>query len=222
MTDSTGTALMDHICMCNAHFTDGHPQPLYYPSNHPTHPSIFKGMAVLLEERGYHNARTLCAKCKGFKCAKNDTGEYVGNCCCCCILFELPDFKNVPSLLTSLCDLYGVQALFLPKFSPELNPIEQCWGFAKQTYREFLPSSTIKDLIRNMHEALASVPLVSIHKYMYSTYCLTLTHYFHLDLPIVHSVMKIATRRVSMAVKWHGQHTDTRATEGFHQMPQKR
>src|SRR5260221_14335535 len=59
MTNSTGTALMDHVCMCNAHFTDGHLQPLYYPSDHPTHPGIFKGMAVLLEECGYHNACTL-------------------------------------------------------------------------------------------------------------------------------------------------------------------
>jgi transposase len=61
----------------------------------------------------------------------------------------------------------GVWVLSLPKFSPELNPIKQCWGFSKRTYREFPPSSTIKDLIQNTHDALASVLLDSIHKYMY-------------------------------------------------------
>src|SRR6266849_1806241 len=95
------------------------------------------------------------------------TATLIGNCCCRCVLFESPDFKSVPSLLTSLCDAYGVQVLFLPKFSPELNPIEQCWGFAKQKYREFPPSSTLEDLVQNTHDALASVPLDSIRKYVF-------------------------------------------------------
>ena len=29
---------------------DGHSQPLYFPLDHPTHPGLFKGMAVILEE----------------------------------------------------------------------------------------------------------------------------------------------------------------------------
>ena len=167
VTDSTGTALMDRIYMGDTCLPDGRPQPVYYPPDHPTHPGLFKGMAILLEERGYPNAGKLRAECKGFKCAKNGEGEYIGNCCCRRVLFESPDFKNVPSLLTSLCDAFGVQALFLPKFSPELNPIEQCWGFAKRKYREFPPSSTLEDLVQNTHDVLASVPLDSIRKYVF-------------------------------------------------------
>jgi hypothetical protein len=95
-------------------FADGHPQPLYFPPNHPMHPGLFKGMAVILEERGFENARNIRAKCE-----KNTDGED-GECCCRRILFV-----NVPSLLVSLCKRFGVPALFLPKFHPELNFIEQ-------------------------------------------------------------------------------------------------
>ncbi|KAF9510185.1 hypothetical protein BS47DRAFT_1373366 [Hydnum rufescens UP504] len=31
---------------------NGEPQSLYFPSNHPTHPGLFKGMVVILEEHG--------------------------------------------------------------------------------------------------------------------------------------------------------------------------
>ncbi|KAJ7787695.1 hypothetical protein B0H13DRAFT_2395179, partial [Mycena leptocephala] len=45
--------------------------------------------------------------------------------------------------------------------NPELNFIEQCWGYAKRIYRMFPPSSKEEDLTRNMLEALDSVPLIS-------------------------------------------------------------
>ena len=111
------------IPMGDARFADGSPQPLYFPPDHPTHPGLFKGMAVILEERGYTGARKIRAECIGFKCPKDPDGEY-GHCCCRRILFNEPDFVNVPSLLSSLCAKNNVPAIFLPKFSPELNPIE--------------------------------------------------------------------------------------------------
>jgi len=149
--------------MGDARFADGSPQPLYFPPDHPTHPGLFKGMAVILEERGYTGARKIRAECIGFKCPKDPDGKY-GHCCCRRILFNEPDFVNVPSLLSSLCAKNNVPAIFLPKFSPELNPIEQCWGYAKRIYREFPPSSAIEDVVKNARKALASVPLECVRK----------------------------------------------------------
>ena len=156
-----GKPLEVHIPMANACFANGCSQPLYFPLDHPTHPGLFKGMAVILEEQGYINMCNTQAMCEGFKCKKGANSEY-GQCCCCCILFNEPDFINVPSLLSSLCAKNGIPVQFLPKFFPELNPIKQCWGYAKQVYHECPPSSAIEDVIKNAPKALASVPLECI------------------------------------------------------------
>ena len=92
-----------------------------------------------------HNTQAMC---EGFKCKKGANGEY-GQCCCCHILFNEPDFINVPSLLSSLCAKNGIPVQFLPKFSPELNPIKQCWGYTKWVYHECPPSLAIEDVIKN-------------------------------------------------------------------------
>ncbi|KAF9503742.1 hypothetical protein BS47DRAFT_1374461 [Hydnum rufescens UP504] len=63
--------------MANAKFADGTPQPLYFPDNHPQYPGLFKGMAVILEEHGFHNANSLKTECKNFKCKPGAT-----DCCC--------------------------------------------------------------------------------------------------------------------------------------------
>jgi hypothetical protein len=65
--ESNGKPCMITKHMANASF-GGQPQSLYYPNTHPTLPGKFKGMAKLLEERGYHDASQLQAQCKGFKC----------------------------------------------------------------------------------------------------------------------------------------------------------
>ncbi len=158
-----GKPIEVHIPMGDAHFADGCPQPLYFPPNHPTPPELFKGMAVILEECGYTDMHKIWAECVGFKCWKNSDGEY-GHCCCRCILFNEPDFVNVPSLLSSLCTENGINTIFLLKFSPELNPIEQCWGYAKHIYHECPPSSPIDNVVKNAQKALAAVPLECIHK----------------------------------------------------------
>ncbi|KAF9510170.1 hypothetical protein BS47DRAFT_1280353, partial [Hydnum rufescens UP504] len=105
---------------------NGKPQSLYFSNNHPTHPGLFKGMAVILEECSYQNAQTLCAQCPDFKCKKGAV-----NCCCCWLLFSEPDFVNIDSILKGHCHEHGFTVLFLPKFHCELNFIEMCWGFAK-------------------------------------------------------------------------------------------
>ena len=115
----------------------------------------------LVQRHGCYSGGTRLYQCKDLKCEKNPDGEY-GICCCRQVLFNEPDFVNVPSLLSMLCHNNGVKAIFLPKFSPELNPIEQCWGYAKWKYRETPPSSSIDDLVKNALNSLDSVPLESI------------------------------------------------------------
>ncbi|KAJ1299678.1 hypothetical protein OPQ81_011070 [Rhizoctonia solani] len=59
----------------------------------------------------------------------------------------------------------GVQVKFLPKYHCELNPIEQCWGYAKRKYRDMPETnkeSTMKQYVIN---AVDSVPLLSIRKF---------------------------------------------------------
>lgn len=79
---------------------------------------LFKGMEVILTERGY-NVAGKRAQCRsGFNCAPT-----AKDCCMCCMLFNEPDFANVKSLLEIKCESHGVEVLFLPKFHCELNPI---------------------------------------------------------------------------------------------------
>lgn len=68
-------------------------------------------------------------------------------------------------MLETHCARLGVEVIFLPKFHPELNMIEQCWGYAKRVYREQPVSSAIEDLERNTLDALKAVPLDSMRRY---------------------------------------------------------
>src|SRR5882724_12216707 len=154
--DPNGKAWCQSVCIGDAMFADGGPQCLYFFKDHLVSPSIFKGMAVILEEHGY-SASTLWAECKGFKCPKNPT------CCCCqCMLYNEPDFFEVESLLETTCKARGFQVLFLPKFHCELNFIEQCWGYSKRIYRQYPISSKEDDLECNVLKALDSMPLASM------------------------------------------------------------
>ncbi|KAK0495603.1 hypothetical protein EDD18DRAFT_1354058 [Armillaria luteobubalina] len=87
--------LKERIHMANGRFSDGTDQEFYYPDDHPALPGYFKGMATILEERGFENAGSLKAQCKKTfsECAQQD------NCCCRRILFNQPDFVDVESIL---------------------------------------------------------------------------------------------------------------------------
>ncbi|KIJ32847.1 hypothetical protein M422DRAFT_95085, partial [Sphaerobolus stellatus SS14] len=68
----------------------------------------FKGMEVLIKERGLCPESGLNAQCPGFKCQKGNT-----NCCCQRILFTQPDFQSQKSQLEEyitsqnhICDFY--------------------------------------------------------------------------------------------------------------------
>lgn len=135
--------IKEKVGMANGTFRDGHEQEFYFLEGHPQ-AGFFKGMALILEEHGY----TGCTGTKGkpAECAKFKCPPGVIDCCCHRILFNEPDFVNVPSLLELECNEQGYGVIFLPKFYPELNPIEQCWGSSKRTYRKFPASSKEADL----------------------------------------------------------------------------
>jgi hypothetical protein len=80
-------------------------------------------------------------------------------------LFNQPDFIGVRSILELACESRGFELIFLPKFHCELNPIEQCWGFAKRIYRLNPESSREDQLEKNVLAALQAIPLVSMRRF---------------------------------------------------------
>jgi hypothetical protein len=62
--------------MGDGKFRDGMPQSLYFPVGHEQ-AGFFKGMAVILEERGYGDVSNIRAEWPKFKCEKG-----AHQCCC--------------------------------------------------------------------------------------------------------------------------------------------
>ncbi|KZT64015.1 hypothetical protein DAEQUDRAFT_733158 [Daedalea quercina L-15889] len=153
-----GKILKHKIRMGDGRFSDGCPQALYFPDGHER-AGDFKGMAVILKERGYVDVDSLRAECKDFKCP-----PHVERCCCRWLLHNEPDFQEVKSLVETHCKSRGYEIVFLPRFHCELNPIEQCWGFTKRKYREYPPSSLEADLERNVVSALSTIMIELIRR----------------------------------------------------------
>ncbi|KAJ7439156.1 hypothetical protein B0H11DRAFT_2254084 [Mycena galericulata] len=158
--DTKGNYVKTKVRMRDGTLADGSPQPLYFRAGHEN-AGIFKGMAVILKERGLHKEAKLKAQCQGFKCAPGATG-----CCCRRVLYNQPDFKKEKFLLEKVCEARGFRAMFLPKFHCELNFLEQCWGASKRVYRMNPVSSKEEDLERNVVAALDSVSLNVMRKYV--------------------------------------------------------
>jgi hypothetical protein len=152
-----GSLEKEKIMMSDAQLADGSPQPLYFAEGHKR-AGVFKGMATILEERGFTNALNLHAECKGFKCAPPAL-----DCCCRRLLYNQPDFAHIDTILEATFQARGFQVTFLPKFHCELNFIEQCWGYAKRLYRLNPESSWEDHLERNAIAALDAIPLESMH-----------------------------------------------------------
>ncbi|KIL55567.1 hypothetical protein M378DRAFT_188659 [Amanita muscaria Koide BX008] len=157
--NADGSFAKEKIQMSDTVLLDGTVQSLYYPAGHER-AGVFKGMAVILEERGYTNAHKLRAECKSFKCAPPAL-----DCCCRRLLFNQPDFMNVNTILEAACNARGFKVMFLPKFHCELNFIEQCWGYAKRLYRLNPESSREDHLKRNALAALDAIPLESMRRF---------------------------------------------------------
>jgi hypothetical protein len=158
--DENGAPKTERQPMHDGTFADGSRQCFYYPPDHPQYPSHFKGMTQLLRERGFNAPEKLRTECPKFKC--NPGAQ---NCCQRRILFNEADFANVPSLVEQHCWARGYSVIFLPKFHPELNFVEMCWGYGKRCYRELPAAPKIEQVERSAIWSLEQVPLTSMRRY---------------------------------------------------------
>ncbi|KAJ3503578.1 hypothetical protein NLJ89_g8370 [Agrocybe chaxingu] len=156
-----GKILKKKVPMSNGRFNDGTEQEFYHPPGH-TLAGQFKGMAAILEERGIGTSK-LKAQCgKKF----SDCAPGRKDCCCRRTLYNQPDFVNVESLLDADTKARGFGLILLPKFHCELNPIEQCWGYAKRNYRLLPMSSSEEDLEKNVVTCLDEIPLITMRRFV--------------------------------------------------------
>src|SRR6266481_4772076 len=79
---------------------NGDSQDFYFPEDHLTMPGWFKGMSLILAERGFNEDATPRAQCKGFKCADPKAA-----CCCRRILFISRTSRTRNQLCLSLLNL---------------------------------------------------------------------------------------------------------------------
>jgi transposase len=70
------------------------------------------------------------------------------------IMDNLAAHKDAQSL--ALISQAGAQALFLPAYSPDLNPIEMMWSKVKNLLRS-LEARTLPDLVTAIRSALESI-----------------------------------------------------------------
>lgn len=92
-----------------------------------------KGVEQVLRERGYTFATGVP---KPYRCKASSGGCYKpGHCCMETMLSHEPDFRREKTRLHQSCISAGHKLLLLPKFHPELNPIEILWGACKRYTR---------------------------------------------------------------------------------------
>ncbi|KAI0270914.1 hypothetical protein BGY98DRAFT_923292, partial [Russula aff. rugulosa BPL654] len=99
--------------MRNGMLQNSDPQPFYFPDDHPSMLSWFKGMKVIIRERGLwpEGVEDLLAQCPNFHCNPDRT-----DCCCRRILFSQPDFISQKSQLQELVESRGHLCDFYPKY----------------------------------------------------------------------------------------------------------
>ena len=147
--------------MRNGTLPNGDPQSFYFPEEHPSMPGWFKGMEVIIRERGLwpEGVEDLLAQCPNFCCNPDRT-----DCCCRRILFSQPDFISQKSQLQELVESRGHLCDFYPKYHCELNFIEQYWGAAKLRFHTVGCAATIKEMERKVINCLNDVPLLQIRR----------------------------------------------------------
>ena len=146
-------------CMCCSTLPNGEAQSFYFSEDHPTMPGWFKGMEVIIRERGLwpEGESDLLAQCLGFRCPPGCT-----DCCCQRILFLQPDFISQQSQLQELIKSHGHLCDFYPKYHCKLNFIEQYWGAAKLRFRMAGRTATINEMERKVIQCLDDIPLLHI------------------------------------------------------------
>lgn len=177
---------------------NGQPQPLYFANNHPdpNKAGKFKGMEVILRERGLFPAAGLRAECKGFKCPPGRS-----DCCCRRVLFLQPDFVSQHGMLQELVEGRGHAFIFYPKFHCELNFIEMVWGKSKYDYRMKPAPKTEAEMEKVVDASLDSVSLQHMQRYVFPSFCLTFANINSLKLckPVRTLYRRVPTRAVGRA-----------------------
>ncbi|EIM80914.1 uncharacterized protein STEHIDRAFT_67794 [Stereum hirsutum FP-91666 SS1] len=86
-------------------------------------------------------------------------------CCMRRILSLQEDFRSQKSLLEIIIEEAGdMFCHFLPKFHPEMNPIEYFWGWVKRYYRERSNGNFQAGKLL-LHQALAACPRITIRRF---------------------------------------------------------
>jgi hypothetical protein len=145
--------------MRDGRLPNGETQSFYFPPDHPTTPGWFKGMEVIIRERGLWPADGLLAQCANFRCPPGKT-----DCCCRRLLFMQPDFLDQKPLLQEFVERRGHLCDFYPKYHCELNFIEQYWGAAKLRFRVAGRAPTIEEMEQKVVACLDDVPLIQIRR----------------------------------------------------------
>lgn len=86
------------------------------------------------------------------------------------ILAEMDDFKNEKSLIEHYLISNGHIPVFLPKFDPELNPIERVWVQLK-CYTKAHCKYNVASCCKNIPDAYNSVTLENIQNHFCSISC---------------------------------------------------
>ena len=140
-------------------FQPDDPAPFYKPNAQPQeYVGKAKGLKQVLFERGLYTPNmTLEGDNKNSDDATSMT-FVVGNCL---------DFKLQKSALAEYIESRGHICDYIPKYHPELNPLERCWGMSKRFIRR-LCKFQYKDLLVKIHRSLLDgriQPLSMIRKF---------------------------------------------------------
>eukprot|EP00122_Pirum_gemmata_P016386 Pgem_evm2s15317 len=131
-----------------------------------------KGVEKVLKERGLYESVQDKKKHRCNKKTKSNPHpqkirKVIGktyNCCCYHTLMCQPDFMSGKSKIELLVEEQGDQAIFLPKFHCEINPIEKLWGFSKRYCRANCDYN-FKSLENMVPISLSSCSVTTIQKY---------------------------------------------------------
>jgi len=149
--------------MHDGRFSTGKSQSFYFPDDHLSMPSWFKGMAIIIAERGLWPADGLPAQCPSFCCPPGRT-----DCCCHQLLFSQPDFTGQKPQLQEAIEHRSHLCDFYPKYHCEMNFIEQYWGSAKLQFQAMGRAMTMEEIEVKVVECLDDVPLLHIQRFILS------------------------------------------------------
>jgi len=149
--------------MHDSRFSTGKSQSFYFPDDHLSMPSWFKGMVIIIAERGLWPADGLPVQCPSFCCSPGRT-----NCCCRRLLFSQPDFTGQKLQLQKAIKCYGHLYDFYPKYYCKMNFIEQYWGSMKLQFRAMGHITTMEEMEAKVVECLDDVSLLHIWSFILS------------------------------------------------------